>query len=136
MTVATSMPSTPATSTTPPPRLRPALVNGQRIHVECPSWCTEDHVATNERYLEDVYHGSRVADLVAPRLGSVPQLLLMTRLIAGDGGSEEARRPLVTVDVDDVNGMYLEPDEADAFAASLIAFAEQVRSLAQVARGM
>jgi hypothetical protein len=91
-------------------------------------------VAANERHLEDVCHTSGVADLVAPRLGGVPQLLLMTRLIAGDGGSEEDRRPQVTVDVDDVNGMYLDPDEADVFAADLVAFAGQVRELARIAR--
>jgi hypothetical protein len=117
------------------PRLRPALVNGQRCWLECPPWCTEDHVAANERHLEDVCHTSGVADLVAPRLGGAPQLLLMTRLIAGDGGSERDRRSQVTVDVDDVNGMYLDPDEADVFAADLVAFAGQVRELARIARG-
>lgn len=134
MTVASCSSPAPATSVTPPPRLRPALVNGQRIHVECPPWCTEDHVAANERHLEDILHTSGCSDLMAPRQGGPAQLLLLTRLIASDSGSPEDREPLVTVDVDDVNGMYLAPAEAEVFADRLVAFAEQVRRLAAVAR--
>ncbi|MFG3585074.1 DUF6907 domain-containing protein [Streptomyces sp. NPDC047990] len=116
------------------PRLRPALVNGQRIWVECPIWCVEDHVAASERHLEDVCHTSGAADLVAPREGGPSQLLLLSRLIAGTGSAPEDRQPLVTIDVDDVNGMYLEPAAADVFADGLVAFAEQVRALARTAR--
>lgn len=138
MTVATPAPavaaSAPAASVTP--RLRPALVNGQRIWIECQSWCTEDHVAANERYLEDVCHTSGAADLMAPRQNGPAQLLLLTRLIAGNGDSASDRQPLVTVDVDDVNGMYLPAAEADVFADSLVAFAEQVRAMARTARGL
>ena len=117
-------------------RISPALVNGQRVWLECPSWCTEDHVAANERHLEDVCHTSGAADLMAPRQGGPAQLLLLTRLIAGSGSSPDDRQPLVTVDVDDVNGMYLEPTAADEFADNLMAFAEQVRALARTARGL
>lgn len=120
----------------PTPRLSPALVNGQRIWIECPTWCTEDHIAANERHLEDVCHTSGAADLMAPRQDGPAQLLLLTRLIAGTGSSPDALQPLVTIDVDDVNGMYLEPAAADAFADNLTAFAEQVRALARTARGV
>lgn len=133
-TVMPEQKTAPAASVTP--RLSPALVNGQRIWIECPTWCTEDHVAANERHLEDVCHTSGAADLMAPRQGATPQLLLLTRLIAGSGSSASDRQPLVTVDVDDVNGMYLEPADADAFANNLTAFAEQVRALARTARGV
>lgn len=124
--------SAPASSVTP--RLSPALVNGQRVWLHCPNWCTEDHVAANERHLEDVCHGSRAADLIVPRQDGSAQLMLLTRLIAGDSGSEEDRRPLVTVDVDDVQGLYLTDAQAEVFADGLVAFAEQVRALARVAR--
>lgn len=117
-----------------PPHIRPALVNGHPCYVECPSWCTEDHVAANERHLEDVCHTSGAADLMAPRQDGSACLMLLTRLLAGNGASSADRQPLVTVDVDDVNGMYLEPDAADEFADSLVAFAERVRGLADVAR--
>jgi hypothetical protein len=126
--------SAPAASVTP--RISPALVNGQRVWLECPSWCTEDHVAANERHLEDVCHGSRAADLIVPRQDGSARLMLLTRLIAGDYGSDEDREPLVTVDVDDVQGMYLSPKEADDFADGLVAFAEEIRALARTARGL
>ncbi|WP_434092550.1 DUF6907 domain-containing protein [Streptomyces griseorubiginosus] len=85
MSVATSAPIAPEASVTPPPRLRPALVNGSPCYVECPPWCSEDHVAANERHLEDVCHTSGAVDLVAPRQGGAAHLLLLTRLIAGSG---------------------------------------------------
>lgn len=122
----------PAASITP--RLSPALVNGQKLWIECPSWCTEDHVAANERHLEDICHGSRAADLIMPREDGSARLMLLTRLIAGNYGTEKDRQPLVTVDVDDVQGMYLPADDADVFADGLVAFAEEIRALARVAR--
>ncbi|MGQ4343546.1 DUF6907 domain-containing protein [Streptomyces sp. SAS_275] len=136
MTVATpaSAVSTPIPAQ-PTPNLSPALVNGQRVWVECPHWCTEDHIAANERHLEDVCHTSGAADLIAARKDSAPHLLLLTRLIAGTGSTAEDRQPLVTIDVDDVTGMYLEPADADRFADDLVAFAQQVRALARTARG-
>ncbi|MET9896659.1 hypothetical protein ABZZ47_42125 [Streptomyces sp. NPDC006465] len=92
-------------------------------------------MAANERHLEDVCHTSGAAGLMAPRHDSTPQLLL-TRLAAETGSSASDRQPLVTVDADDVTGLYLEPAEADAFADNLVAFAEQVRALARTARGV
>jgi hypothetical protein len=109
-------------------------VNGQQVWVQCSSWCIEDHVAANERHLEDVMHGSRSADLIVQQQDGPARLVLVTRLISSDSGSTEEREPLVTVDFEDVQGMYLPAAEADVFADSLVAFAEQVRAMARVAR--
>lgn len=38
------------------PRLRPAHLRSQKIHIECPTWCTRDHIEANVGYLEDIDH--------------------------------------------------------------------------------
>jgi hypothetical protein len=123
----------PELAVAPTPRLSPALVNGQRIFLECASWCTEDHVAANERHLEDVCHSSAVVDLMSPRDSGPARLLAYARVIAGNSDSVEDR-PQVTIDFDDIQGMYLQAQDADEFADNLIAFAQQVRTLARTAR--
>mgnify|MGYP001558674090 CR=1 FL=1 len=117
--------------TAPTLRLRPALVNGQRIHVECASWCTEDHIAENARHLEDVCHSSVAVDLMSPRDNGPAKLLAYARVISGDSGSMEDR-PQVTVDFDDIHGMYLQVQDVEELADNLIAFAQRIRSLGRV----
>lgn len=119
-----------ASTDAPIPRITPALVNGQRIFLECPVWCTEDHVAANERFLEDVCHSSAAVDLMSPRQDGPAKLLAYARVIAGHSGSVEDR-PQVTVDFDDIQGMYLQAQDADEFADSLIVFAQRVRTMAR-----
>lgn len=122
--------ASPEPTVAPTSRISPALVNGQRIFLECPAWCTEDHVAVNERHLEDVCHSSAVVDLVSPRDSGPTRLLAYARVIAGNSTSLEDQ-PQVTVDFDDIQGMYLQAQDADEFANNLIAFAQQVRTLAR-----
>lgn len=116
-------------------RLRPALVNGSPIHIQCESWCSEDHVAANERHLADVAHTSATADLMAPRADGPPKLLACARLVADAFGDEEARTPLVTVDIEDIHGMYLRARSTEEFADSVIAFGLELHRLARMARG-
>ncbi|MER6135113.1 hypothetical protein [Streptomyces sp. NPDC001815] len=104
------------------------------MHLSCPSWCSEDHVAANERHLADVAHTSATADLMAPRADGPAKLLAYARLVADAYGDEEARRPLVTVDVEDIHGMYLRAEGAEEFAEGLISFAMEVLQLARTAR--
>jgi hypothetical protein len=119
-----------------PTRLVPAVVSGQQIHIECPSsWCTVDHVAKPEGFLVDVWHVGDYADLNAPRIGKDPQLVLFARLGIDPYASEpERRQAFVTVD-DGGEGFYMTPDLADQFADNLVAFAEQIRTMARTARG-
>ncbi|MFF7329699.1 DUF6907 domain-containing protein [Streptomyces sp. NPDC008150] len=115
--------STSVSSATPPPNLRPALVNGQPCWLDCPSWCSEDHVAASVRFIEDVSHSSPAVDLLVPREAGVAQLLLSARLVSDDAG------PLLAVEVGDPTDVYGPAVSADVLADRLVAFAEQVREL-------
>lgn len=119
--------------TVPAPHLRPALVNDRRVLVECPSWCTMDHVAENERHLEDIEHAGELSAIVIP--GGEPgyRLLAHIRLSADLFATDPADRlPVVVVD-DGSEGFRLTPPQARQYAARLIAHAEQVQMLAQQA---
>src|SRR5690606_3060292 len=52
-------------------RLVPALVGrsnnpGTIVHIECPDWCTVDHVADRALFLEDINHQGAPASLRLP----------------------------------------------------------------------
>jgi hypothetical protein len=122
----------PAASVTP--RLVPALVNGQQVYIPCPtSWCVTDHVAENERHLEDIAHCGALTDLVVP--GEPGYRLLAHARLGADLFAPESEQQAPFVVIDDRSEMFhLSPDEADVFADRLTAFAEQVRALARIAR--
>lgn len=115
------------------PRLRPALVNGLRCWVECPPFCVTDHVAENERHLDDVTHCGAAVDLLVPRQDGGMQLLASARVLASDSGTAEERRPMVAVDFEDVQSLYLSPSETVAAADRLAGFEAQLRALGRVA---
>lgn len=117
----------------PAPRIVPALVNGRPVYIECRPWCTTDHVAENERHLEDVAHSGALTDLVVP--GGEPgyRLLAHARLGADLFAPEpEEQVPFVVID-DGSEGFHLTPAEAGVFAERLMAFAGEVRALARIA---
>jgi hypothetical protein len=120
----------------PAPRIVPALVNGQQVYIPCSTWCTTDHVAENERHLEDIAHCGALTDLVLPGGEPAVRLLGHVRLGADLFAPEPEDRRTVVVFDDRSEMFHLSPDEADEFADRLVAFAEQVRALAQVARGL
>jgi hypothetical protein len=112
-------------------RIVPALIDGQRVFLECPPWCVIDHVKDNQRYIVDVWHSGEFADLEAPRLKSTPSLLAYARL-GIDPFSEDAdmRRPFIFVeDGNTAEGSYLNAELAEKFADNLAAFAEKVRAM-------
>lgn len=116
-------------------RLVPALVGGHRIWIEHPDWCVMDHVAENERHLEDVAHSGSMTDLVVPGGEPAYRLLAHVRLGADFFAPRaEDRGPFVVID-DESEGHHLTPAQADEFAVRLITFAEAVRALARVAGG-
>ena len=124
-----------APNVTPTPRLRPALVNGQRCWVECPSYCVVDHVLENERFLVDVAHASAAVDLVVPRQNGSLQLLASARVLMSDRRGPEDD-PMVAVDFEDVQSLYLSPAEVEAAADRVAAFEAQLRALGRVAAGV
>lgn len=113
-------------------RLSPALVNGQRVTVECPNWCVTDHVAENERHLEDVAHRGAPADLVVP--GGEPELQLLAFARLGAYSFGEDGRPFVVVGNDSEAVAELTAEQAEVFADRLERFAASVRSQARTAR--
>jgi hypothetical protein len=137
-TVLPAQTSAPAASVTPPvspaTRLRPALVNGSPIHLACPSWCTEDHVAANQRHLEDVAHTGENVDLVVP--GGRPSVRLLADIhLSADPFAPTAEGWATVVVVDDDSDMFqLSAEEAESFADHLEAQAREIRGLAAVAR--
>ena len=115
-----------------PSRLRPALIDGRRVHLDCPLWCVDDHVAENERHLEDVTHSGAMTDLVVPG-GPGYRLLAHARLGSDPFASTPADRgPYVVVD-DQSEPFILSPAEALVLADRLESFAARVRDLAVVA---
>lgn len=120
---------------TPLPRLVPAKVDGNLVHIECPEWCTYDHAAGAELFLEDVYHSSDSVSLMVPRMGGQAEPLVHVRINADTFGTvPEHVTPHIVID-DETGGSYMTPDQADELADSLVAFADEVRALAaQIAR--
>lgn len=115
-------------------RLVPALVGrssepGTIVYVECPDWCTVDHVAARSVFLEDVSHqGERQGMSLSPSRGErVPVEVYLSQWPAS--GHDEGR-PFLAVDVDYEVNAY-DRTAALALADQLVAFAENVRRLAE-----
>jgi hypothetical protein len=90
-----------------------------------------DHVAENERHLEDIAHAGAMADLVVP--GGEPgyRLLAHTRLGADlFAPTVEERKSFVVID-DGSEAHHLTEGQSMQFADRLVAFAEEVRALAR-----
>jgi hypothetical protein len=113
-------------------RFVPALIGrstdpGIIAHVECPSWCTVDHIAAHSVFLEDLNHeGEHRAMSFSPSSGDrVPVEVYLTQW----PGSGEAQTQLA-VDLDYEVETY-DRTAALALADQLVAFAADVRRLAQ-----
>lgn len=114
-------------------RIVPAVVSGIRIHVECPAWCSVDHVASPEGDIEGVWHGSDYANLSAPRIGKTSALLAFARIGIDPASSDPARRSaFVSVD-DGREGYDMTPAQALEFADNLERFASEIRAMAATA---
>ncbi|MDQ0792022.1 hypothetical protein QFZ58_000510 [Streptomyces sp. B1I3] len=132
--VAAPVVSAPVPPHLAPPRIRPALVNGVRIFVECEPWCVEDHVAANQRHLDDLDHGGEMVDFLVPDVDGEVQLLGHVRLSAEPGSSRpELRRPHLLVEDGSGFTVFVALDGADGFADGLVAAAEQVRAMVRAA---
>ncbi|WP_432190179.1 DUF6907 domain-containing protein [Streptomyces sp. Tue6028] len=102
------------------------------MYVECPTWCSTDHVAENVRLLEDLSHSGEAADLAIP--GGPGYRLLAHARLGLDPFTEDVseRQPYVLVD-NQSEPFVLRPVEAEVFADRLEVFAARVRALARSA---
>ncbi|MCP9997818.1 hypothetical protein LUX34_23020 [Streptomyces werraensis] len=115
-------------------RLVPALVGrstdpGTVVYVECPVWCTVDHVADRSVFLEDINHQGESAQLTLTTLhpARVPLEVYLSWWPASD---DTAGEPCLAVDLDSEVDVYGRT-AALALADQLVAFAENVRRLAE-----
>lgn len=116
------------------PRFAPALVRGQQIWIQCPSFCTVDHVADATGHIEDIWHASDHADLIAPTMGQAPELMAFAKIEMDVYSSIPAQRvPFITVADSSPDGYAMTPADALLFADNLVAFAEKIRSMARTA---
>jgi hypothetical protein len=119
-------------------RIVPAMIDGQRVFLECPTWCVIDHVKENQKFLVDVWHSGPFMDLEAPRRDSVPMLLACARLGIDPFSRDEAmRRPFLFIeDGGSAEGSYLSAEDAERFADNLVAFAEKMRTMGRALRAV
>ncbi|GAA2629866.1 DUF6907 domain-containing protein [Streptomyces axinellae] len=108
-------------------RLRPALVNGAPLRLECPDWCSVDHVAADPFHLADVFHASDQIALPAPAGRSTEDVLVawLTEYPFVDGGG-----PVLALDAAGDETAELSAGAALAFADQLVAHAGALRQLA------
>lgn len=119
----------------------PALVGRpgrqQLIQLPCPAWCIIDHVALHERAVEDISHmssmfGAQVESMADP---GTTHIQLFAR-INSDPAHEDPRMRAAHVLVGDGSPVdaFLTPDATDEAADELIAFAMEMKELANRAR--
>jgi hypothetical protein len=121
-------------TTTMAPRFVPAVVSGTEVQIRCEAWCTIDHLASPEGHLADIWHSSDHVDLKLPHMGDSDDLFLYAHLgLDPTSSNPQHRKPFVLVE-DGGEGYYANPDQADAFANNLEAFAARIREMARAAR--
>lgn len=113
--------------------LVPARLLDHIVYIECPEWCTRDHVADDDHCLEDVYHASNDATLYTPTADEGPEHYLATRIYSDPFVRDaEDRKPHIVLDDESADERHMASPEALAFADNLVALADEIR--AQVAR--
>jgi hypothetical protein len=119
-------------------RIVPAMVDGQYVYLECPTWCTIDHVQENQKFLVDVWHSGPFMDLEAPRRDNTPMLMTYARLGVDPFSSDSAMRtPFIFVeDGGSTEGSYMDAEHAEQFADNLVAFAEKIRSMGRALKAV
>ncbi|MFK4797823.1 DUF6907 domain-containing protein [Streptomyces sp. MPA0124] len=115
-------------------RLVPALIGrstepGTIVYVECPDWCTVDHVASRNVFLEDINHEGERAALQLPSDYSAPAPVEVY-LSQWPASKDDKGLTRLAVDVDYEVSTYGRT-AALAFADQLVAFAANVRALAE-----
>jgi hypothetical protein len=123
-------------------RLVPAKVGrdsetGVIVYIECPNWCTEDHVIEPVRNIEDVMHRSDGANVYVPTFGYGAYPVQMHAWIESDPVAKDPQFRAAHITVQDVSGnafANLTPDMGEQVADELIGFASELRHQARTAR--
>jgi len=111
-------------------RLVPAFVRGRRIVVECPTeWCTVDHAARDEDFLEDVSHMTDTVSVSAPvGLNHRRENVLEGFITESPFRGQHAMFAFDAMGTGEF--AMLSKVQALAFADQLVAHAAQIRALA------
>lgn len=122
-------------------RLVPARIGRkgrmQIVYVECPVWCTEDHVANFQYDVEDITHYGDIDGVAVPTMLNPDEAhFTWSTRVASDPAAAEPSLRAAHVLVDDGSPIEarLTPEMADDLANELIAFAAQIRAAARTAR--
>ncbi|MFD9630099.1 DUF6907 domain-containing protein [Streptomyces violascens] len=129
--VPVSVPVSPAV------RLVPALVRGQRIFIEDPSWCIVDHVKLHTGAVEDITHWSEgvIMQVLSMLTPDTAHSELFARVNSDPAHRDPRMRAAhVLVGNESAVDAFLTPDMADELAADLVGFAAAVRGAARTAR--
>ena len=121
-------------------RLVPARVGRpgsvQTIHIECPSWCTQDHVEDWQYDIEDIEHTGARFSVEVPTMAGDEALYEWYGRVSSDPWSSDVRMRSAHVLVGDCSreDARLTPDMTDELADRVIAYGLELRAAARVAR--
>lgn len=106
------------------------------VWIQCPTWCTEDHVAEGQVAVEDITHysdASSVSTCSFVKRGIVHDLYAS---VQADPAANDPRLKAAHVVVDDGGAemAHLTPEMTEKLADELIGFASELRHLARTAR--
>jgi hypothetical protein len=107
------------------------------VYIECPAWCSQDHVANWSHYAEDIDHWGQTDAAWDTGCLTRPgdQMLALFARVHSDPVAADPRLRAAHVLMDDESTqVFLTPEMADRMADDLIAFAAQMRHLATRAR--
>lgn len=123
-------------------RLVPAKVEHSKdssviVYIECPTWCTEDHVGEPVRNIEDVTHYGDTASVYVPTFGYGAYPIQMHATVSSDPAATDPQFRAAHVVVQDAGGnaySHLTPEMAERLADEAIGFASELRHQARTAR--
>ncbi|WP_328449838.1 hypothetical protein OG780_19265 [Streptomyces sp. NBC_00386] len=123
-------------------RLMPATVGRTNatsvtVYIECPTWCTEDHVDEPVRDIEDVMHRGDIAAVYVPTFGYGAYPIQMHATVESDPVATEPEFKAAHITVQDAGGnsySHLTPEMAERLADEVVGFAAQLRHQARTCR--
>ncbi|MGW1399305.1 DUF6907 domain-containing protein [Streptomyces sp. NPDC002405] len=133
---------TPPAELKPGHRLAPVKVGRTNatsviVYIECPDWCTEDHVDDPVISVEDVMHRGDQANVYVPTFGYGAYPIQLHATIESDPLATDPQLRAAHVAVQDAGGndySYLNPEMAEQAADDLIKMAADLRQMARTAR--